>query len=111
MRRTLPRASQNSLSPYHWTANRLITLGQCQNSLQHITGLGSREYLRVHDDDNSNDGTDGDSITPVLDNDIASHNLERHQRSFENEEVITSSDTKSFIDVTTSKTNEWRRNW
>ena len=49
------------------------------------------------------------STLTKVNNDIASHNLERHKGSLENEEIITSSNTECLVNITTGESNKWGR--
>ena len=48
-------------------------------------------------------------ITPIMNNDIACDHLEWDKHGFKDEEVVARRNAKSFIDISTSESNEWRR--
>ena len=111
----LPKASQNSDSPYHFTANMLIILlidcNQCAAQACKQVEDADEQIIGspIEYDRDGNDASSRYNVTPIMDYDIASYNLERHQRGFENEEVIPRRHTKGFVNVAAGKSYERRR--
>ena len=64
--------------------------------------------IPIKNDDNRNNRTSRHRTTPKPDNDIASHNLKRHESSLEDEEVPAGSDTKGIIHEASSKADKGR---
>jgi hypothetical protein len=94
----------NSDSPYHCTAKTLMTLRICISiGNPHVVS-----HLRVGYDYNRDNSTSGDSFAPVMDDHIACDNFEWYKGSFENEEIISSSNTEGFVNISTSESNKWR---
>lgn len=62
--------------------------------------------IPVQNDNNSDDPAGRNRTAPVLDDDVAGDDFERDQGGFEDEEVVASRDTESFVDVTAGETNK-----
>ena len=63
----------------------------------------------VADDDDGDDPAGRHDVAPVVDDDVAGDDFERHKHGFKHEEVVPSSDAEGFVDVPACEADEWRR--
>ena len=107
----LPRAAQNSVSPYHLTAIRLmIAYSTCAriNVSENLTD--HRSETTTHHN-NSNHRPSRHSIAPKVNNNITRRHLKWHQYRLEDEKVPPSGEPEGLVGVTTRETDKWRRDW
>ena len=117
----MPRAAQNSDSPYHFTARMFrklegilyyfsVMFWDCFKDTSLLRGKGI-EYAPIANDDNPNDSASRDSVAPVVNDEVTGDDFEGNKGSFKDEEIPTCSHTKGLVDVAASKTYKRRRDW
>lgn len=70
--------------------------------------MGTDRYPPVKHKHNGYDPAHGDSVAPVIDDDITRGDFERDQGSLEDEEVVACRDSKGVIDIAGSEPDERR---
>lgn len=68
----------------------------------------SEELVPIEDDDDGDDPTCWDGVTPKMDNEITSDDFKGDQHSLEDKEVVARGDSEGLVNISTSKADEWR---
>jgi hypothetical protein len=100
IKKTLPRASQNSASPYHFTTKALMQLRSAL--VKRGRYLLVERYSQVRDDTDRNDSSDRDLVAPVCQDQIQRRNLEGDQERFVEKEVPSDPKADRLIDPMSS---------
>lgn len=67
-----------------------------------------KELVPIEDDDDGDDPTCGDGVTPEMDNEITSDDFKGDQHSLEDEEIVARGDSEGLVNISASKADEWR---
>ena len=85
-------------------------IDQSSTRSEGTANLYFRRCIPIKEERNGDDNTRGYDITPKMDNEVAGDDFKGHESGFKDEKVPASSESKSFIDVAASESNEWRTN-